>query len=96
MLQRPKWTGVAIVVTVVVGWLYLHGTFDRALYSVGLNWNECASNGFGATFCGDDLDRYRQNVVEPASEATGELERLDRETAREERLLDGAGGWRAS
>lgn len=82
--RRGKWTGAALVVTVVVGWLYLHGTFDRALYSAGLNWNECASNGFGATFCGDDLDRYRERVVEPAREAEAELEQLQREAAAEE------------
>jgi hypothetical protein len=86
--QRRRWAGIAVAVTVVFGWLYLNGTFDRALYSVGLNWNQCASNAFGATFCGDDLDRYRREVAEPAREARDELEHLGSEAAREERLLE--------
>lgn len=67
---------VFVVVFVLVG-LYLHGTFDRPLYSVGLNFNECARNGFGASFCGKELDEYRERVrslktsLQPAKTSTG-------------------------
>jgi len=58
-----NWRSILIVVAVValIGF-YLHGTFDRVLYGVGLNFNECARNGFGATFCGKELDEYRERV----------------------------------
>ena len=52
--------GVVIVIILVVLWS--RGTFDRPLYSIGLNANECARNGFGATFCGKELDAYRAKV----------------------------------
>lgn len=44
------------------------GTFDHALAPLGLNAQDCARNGFGATFCGDALDRYRRDVALPARE----------------------------
>lgn len=77
--------GIAVVIALLFA--YVGGTFDRALAPLGLNWGECATNGFGATFCGDDLDDYRQQVAEPAQEAQGEIERLGREAEAEERGL---------
>lgn len=38
------------------------GRMDPALSSLGLNYTDCASNGFGATLCGDDLKRYERAV----------------------------------
>jgi hypothetical protein len=59
------------VLALVIG-LYLHGTFDRALYGAGLNHHECARNGFGATFCGRELDEYRERT-RPLTEAAEQL-----------------------
>ncbi len=44
----------------IVGAAYVHGSFDRPLSNVGLNWHSCARNGLGATFCGDELTEYRE------------------------------------
>jgi len=51
----------ALVLVLLIGG-YVSGTFDHVLYNVGLNYKECARNGFGATFCGDELDQYRERV----------------------------------
>ncbi|HWF31179.1 MAG TPA: hypothetical protein VG188_01335 [Solirubrobacteraceae bacterium] len=58
-----KWPALltVIVLIVFVGG-YLSGTFDHVLYNVGLNYKECARNGFGATFCGSELDQYRERI----------------------------------
>lgn len=53
---------------------YLSGSMDKTLEPIGLNLNECATNGFGATFCGDDLDRYEERVIRPTREATDQLQ----------------------
>ena len=52
----------AAIVVVFVVYLYTQGTFDNFLWRVGLNYQECATNGFGATFCGDQLERYNRIV----------------------------------
>ena len=60
---------VFFAVVLVIAAFYFHGTFDRVLQNVGLNYNECGRNGFGATFCGDELTEYRervQRITEPA------------------------------
>ena len=51
-----------IGVTLVLLTAWSKGTFDRALYNVGLNAKPCATNGFGATFCGDQLIEYQKRV----------------------------------
>lgn len=64
---------VAVVAVLAVLGFYFSGRLDHALYGVGLNFNECARNGFGATFCGSELDEYRtrvQGVQERLREAT--------------------------
>ena len=53
--------GVALIL-VIVFVLWRLGTFDHALYNVGLNAKECARNGYGATFCGKELDEYRERL----------------------------------
>lgn len=45
--------------------LYLTGSLDRALAPLGLNLRECATTAGGVTLCGEDLEQYRRNVVEP-------------------------------
>src|SRR4029077_12730595 len=40
--------------------VWTQNTFDNFLWHIGLNHSQCATNGFGATFCGDDLARYEQ------------------------------------
>lgn len=60
---KRKWpiAVTALVLVLLIGG-YVSGTFDHVLYNVGLNYKECARNGFGATFCGDELDQYRERV----------------------------------
>ena len=41
--------------------LWSTGMFDQGLYKFGLNAHECAQNGFGAVFCGDELQEYQQH-----------------------------------
>jgi hypothetical protein len=65
MKTRTKWLIAAAMFLVLV---WNTGTFDRALVDVGLNRNECATTGLGATFCGDDLKRYERQVLEPMEE----------------------------
>lgn len=63
--QHSSWRMVAVIVVaiaVILAWRA--GTFDRVLYNVGLNTQECARNAFGATFCGHELSEYRKRVVE--------------------------------
>jgi hypothetical protein len=62
--------------------LYLTGRLDHALYPIGLNLHECGRNGYGAVYCGDELDHYRANVEEPINEAQNELRESFRELER--------------
>jgi hypothetical protein len=57
-----KRTILACVAVVLLAGFYIHGSFDRVLYPVGLNAHECARNGLGATFCGEELEQYRAKV----------------------------------
>jgi hypothetical protein len=54
-----------IVLFLLAGYGYTHGVFDNFLWRVGLNYQPCATNGFGATFCGKDLDDYKQRIKQP-------------------------------
>ncbi len=60
--MRMKWKVTLLVVVVIVGVMYFSGRLDYALYNVGLNFNTCARNGFGATFCGADLTEYENRM----------------------------------
>jgi hypothetical protein len=51
----------AVILLVLFAWT--RGTFDNFLWKVGLNYNECATNGFGATFCGDALKEYKVRIA---------------------------------
>jgi hypothetical protein len=52
---------VAVILLILFAWT--RGTFDNFLWKVGLNYNECATNGFGATFCGNDLKEYKARIA---------------------------------
>jgi FlaG/FlaF family flagellin (archaellin) len=54
---------VAITVVLVALFAAWHaGTFDHVLYNVGLNAKPCARNGYGAVFCGAELEEYNHRV----------------------------------
>lgn len=73
---QGRWTerriGVTVLVVVLLV-LWRLGTFDHLLVDVGLNAKECAHNGFGATYCGKELDEYRERLrsTETALERAG-------------------------
>jgi hypothetical protein len=61
--SKRKWSGgVGGFVIALVLVLWLSGRLDIVLAPIGLNKNECVTNAFGATFCGDDAKRYEQQV----------------------------------
>jgi hypothetical protein len=62
--------GACLLIALLIA-LWSRGTFDHLLVNVGLNAKECARNGFGATFCGDELDRYRRQIIEPLNDSLG-------------------------
>jgi len=55
-------TSIVVVFIILVGRGYTTGTFDNFLWRVHLNYTDCAMNGFGAVFCGNDLKQYEQRV----------------------------------
>ena len=65
MFYRKVSYRTALVITalmLLVGAGWTHGTFDNFLWKVGLNYQDCAVNGFGAVFCGDALKEYQQRI----------------------------------
>lgn len=96
-----KWgvalAGLAVAALVA---LYVHGNLDRPLYSVGLNFHECARNGLGATFCGSELDAYRARV-QRVQESVARIKREGEETQQhiaqhaEERARNERHEWKA-
>jgi hypothetical protein len=85
-MRRGRWIAAVVVVLVLAG-LYVHGSFDRVLYPVGLNAHECARNGFGATFCGKELDEYRAKVKAVATgleESKRNLQATEEQSRREQ------------
>jgi hypothetical protein len=76
----------AILAVLVLGGLYVHGTFDRTLSGVGLNFHKCARNGLGATFCGQELSEIRARLARvKIEEAAREAERTKEREAQEAR-----------
>jgi hypothetical protein len=73
--------GAAIAVLLI---LYFTGRLDHVLYPLGLNLNECAKNGFGSVYCGDELTEYRNRVVQPINEAQNEAQESLREFEAEQ------------
>jgi hypothetical protein len=60
--RSTKRTLVIVAIVAVVLFAWTRGTFDNFLWRVHLNYTTCGTNGFGATFCGKDLDRYQQRL----------------------------------
>lgn len=82
---------------VLLGVAYVHGSFDRALSGVGLNFHECKRNGLGATFCGKELEEYEERTAHAresvahakrALESAGREGRERQEAAEVTRALD--------
>lgn len=65
---------MALAILVLIA-LWRGGTFDHALYPIGLNAKECARNGFGAVFCGEELTEYRTRLQDAKEAAQEALER---------------------
>jgi Skp family chaperone for outer membrane proteins len=53
---------VIVLAAILIIALWARGTFDHALVNIGLNAHRCARNGFGATFCGQELTEYDERV----------------------------------
>jgi hypothetical protein len=88
--QKGIVIGVGLVVALLLG-LYFNGNLDRTLYPVGLNFDECARNGFGATFCGSELDQYRakvQRVKEAGEETQRKISALQTEGKQRQEALE--------
>lgn len=51
-----------ILIALLLVGLYFSGRLDHLLYNVGLNYHQCARNGFGAVFCGQELTDYQNRV----------------------------------
>jgi hypothetical protein len=68
-----------VVVIMVIAWRA--GTFDHVLYNVGLNAKECARNGFGAVFCGSELDEYREHIESAKREGKEASEKIVHEAS---------------
>lgn len=59
--RGSRWP-LVLVLVVALGGIWSTGAFDKPLSGVGLNAHECITNGFGATFCGDQAEAYKQRV----------------------------------
>jgi hypothetical protein len=53
---------VLLALFAIVAFAWTRGTFDNFLWRVHLNSHDCIQNGFGAVFCGDAADRYKQRL----------------------------------
>lgn len=67
--RGPRVWIALLAIVLFFGWKA--GTFDHALVNVGLNAKPCARNGFGATFCGQELEERQaaQRQAKQESEA---------------------------
>lgn len=59
--QRALWRIAIVLVILGLFGAWRGGSFDHVLVNVGLNAKACARNGFGATFCGEELAQYREH-----------------------------------
>lgn len=89
MPSRRALLAIAAVILAALLVGYFTGTFDRALYGVGLNFKECAHNALGVTFCGSELDQEREALYQQRQQAKEREERTHelaeaRERKREE------------
>jgi ribosomal protein L12E/L44/L45/RPP1/RPP2 len=87
-----RWQLLTIVVALLLFAGWRAGTFDRVLSNVGLQAHECRRNGLGATFCGKELDEYRERISrikQAGVEATKQAEATSKEN-REKSEFDAA------
>jgi hypothetical protein len=61
-IGRSRKTWIIGAIVVILAALYFSGRLDYALDNDGLNFQTCARNGFGATFCGADLTAYQNRI----------------------------------
>jgi hypothetical protein len=60
--RSGRTAAIAAAVLLVLGLVWNTGAFDHALVNVGLNRHDCFRNGFGATFCGDEVAEFRRKL----------------------------------
>ncbi len=80
--ERLSWRLLIILALVFVFAGWRAGTFDHLLFNVGLNAKPCARNGFGAVFCGKELEErqaQQETAQREGKEAGEKLEREGRE-----------------
>lgn len=75
-MRRRTQLLIALGLLVLFG-VWHAGTFDHALVNIGLNAQKCARNGFGATFCGKELDEYQARLQRAKEEGEAAKRRLD-------------------
>ena len=81
--QRAAWRLLIVAAVLVLIAAWRAGSFDHALVNVGLNAKPCARNGFGATFCGTELEEYRARIRRVKTEgeaAESKIRRLQRQS----------------
>jgi Skp family chaperone for outer membrane proteins len=66
--QRATWRLLIVVAVLALFAVWRAGTLDHALVNIGLNAKSCARNGFGATFCGSELEEYRARIQRAKTE----------------------------
>jgi hypothetical protein len=91
--QRPPVSPrlmILVGVLLLVG-VWSTGMFDHSLASAGLNARECGRNGFGVTFCGDELKQYNQKIEDAkagfekaAQDTQAELEQTSQDAQTEQ------------
>jgi hypothetical protein len=74
-----------VLLVLAIGGLYLSGRLDHLLYNVGLNYNQCARNGFGAVFCGKELTEYGERVSGAEREGKEAGAKIEHESQEAER-----------
>ena len=70
---------LAVLAAIVLAGFYIHGSFDRVLSGIGLNFHECARNGLGVTFCGSELDEYRARISRVKVESQAAAHKVETE-----------------
>lgn len=48
---------LAVCAVAIVLLVWTTGAFDRILFHVGLNAQDCVKNAFGAIYCGDEIPK---------------------------------------
>ena len=72
MNREQKKVIIIAIIVLFLGASWTSGRLDHALVNIGLNYNDCARNGFGATMCGDELKEYEQRLNDAGIDTGGE------------------------